>query len=72
MPDPDASSPDDPLRRLRERLTRLEESQAFAERHDDAFNEQLVALERRLHELLSRLARLEARLDQFGESPDQE
>lgn len=62
----------EPLRRLRERLTQLEESQTFSERNNDAFQDQLQSLERRLQEAITRVARLEARLAQLGEQSDEE
>lgn len=45
-----------------ERVRRIEESQAFAERGAEALTQQLVDLDKRLREVLTRLSRLESRV----------
>jgi uncharacterized coiled-coil protein SlyX len=48
---------------LSERLTKLEESETFAQRTVEELNGEVIELNRRLADALSRLERLEARLD---------
>lgn len=50
---------------LSDRLLRLEENEAFAERTFEQLNAEVVALSRRMTEVLVRMDRVEARLDRL-------
>jgi len=60
MNDPEHPGPDHAHLALMDRISRLEESQAFGERSVDVLREQIDAIERRLAELGDRCRRLEA------------
>lgn len=47
---------------LRDRLRRVEESQAFAEQSSEALTGQMLEIDRRLRDLMTRLTRIESRL----------
>ncbi len=55
----------DVLRQMLERLQRIEESQAFAERTDDALTHEIRELDRRVRDLSARIDRLDGRLGEL-------